>query len=131
MDSGIEASHPHFLKFGNVDAVSPWHRDFTVDGSGPLGDLNGHGTHVAGIIAGEWSPQAVSPPRKAPIAISRSLEKDTQDVGYHETYPEGIKGMAPECKLVSLKVLDEDGNGAVSNLIAAIAHLQEINDHGR
>ncbi len=39
--------------------------------------------------------------------------------------------MAPQCKLVSLRVLDENGKGAVSNLIAAIDHVQEINGQGR
>ena len=39
--------------------------------------------------------------------------------------------MAPQCKLVSLRVLDENGKGAVSNLIAAIDHIQEINGQGR
>jgi subtilisin family serine protease len=39
--------------------------------------------------------------------------------------------MAPECRLVSLKVLDENGIGNASNLIAAIAHVQEINGYGR
>src|SRR5260370_23619431 len=39
--------------------------------------------------------------------------------------------MAPRCHLVSLKVLDDEGNGEVSNLIAAIAHIQEKNGHGR
>jgi serine protease AprX len=44
---------------------------------------------------------------------------------------EAIRGMAPRCRLVSLKVLDDDGHGEVSNLIAAIAHIQEKNAHGR
>ena len=39
--------------------------------------------------------------------------------------------MAPRCKLVSLRVLDENGKGSVSNLIAAINHVQEINGYGR
>ena len=39
--------------------------------------------------------------------------------------------MAPQCKLVSLKVLDEDGDGQVSGLIMAIFHLQTINAFGR
>src|SRR2546427_3579014 len=39
--------------------------------------------------------------------------------------------MAPQCKLVSLRVLDENGKGSVSNLIAAIDHVQEKNGHGR
>jgi subtilisin family serine protease len=32
---------------------------------------------------------------------------------------------------VSLRVLDESGKGSVSNLIAAIQHIQEINGYGR
>ena len=36
-----------------------------------------------------------------------------------------------KCKLVSLRVLDANGKGAVSNLIAAINHVQEINGYGR
>ena len=42
-----------------------------------------------------------------------------------------IAGMAPSCKLVSLKVLDKNGNGDVSNIIAAIDFVQQINDFGR
>jgi hypothetical protein len=38
--------------------------------------------------------------------------------------------MAPECKLVSLKVLDDTG-AASEQLIAAIAQIQEINGYGR
>ncbi len=39
--------------------------------------------------------------------------------------------MAPRCKLVSLKVLNESGQGSVSNIIAAIGHVQRINSYGR
>jgi subtilisin family serine protease len=39
--------------------------------------------------------------------------------------------MAPQCKLVSLKVLDEDGDGQVSGLITAIYHIQTVNAFGR
>jgi subtilisin family serine protease len=39
--------------------------------------------------------------------------------------------MAASCKLVSLKVLDDNGEGDVSNIIAAIDRIQSINDFGR
>jgi serine protease AprX len=125
MDSGIQGNHPHFTKYGNIDPTSPLHQDFTVDGSGPLNDENGHGTHVAGIIAGEWHGQ-----RQA-IAISRYLKSGTEDIEYQVTQLENMTGMAPQCKLVSLRVLDENGKGSVSNLIAAIGHVQEKNGYGR
>ena len=131
MDSGIDEDHPHFQKYANVDPNSPLHKDFTLDGGGPFDDENGHGTHVAGIIAGEWR---VSPDDAGGQAADRDLalsERDTEDVEYQETRLEGASGMAPRCKLVSLRVLDENGKGSVSNLIAAIAHVQEINGYGR
>ena len=42
---------------------------------------------------------------------------------------ETITGMAPQCKLVSLKVLDDNGQGEVSSLIAAIDEIQRINGY--
>jgi serine protease AprX len=131
MDSGIKHDHEHFRKYANIDPDSSLHKDFTIDGAGPFDDENGHGTHVAGIIAGEWRVDPGTPEERRPIAISRYLKKDTEDIEYQETRLEGISGMAPQCKLVSLRVLDENGKGSVSNLIAAIAHVQEKNGYGR
>ncbi|MDB4883181.1 MAG: Peptidase and in, kexin, sedolisin [Gemmatimonadetes bacterium] len=131
MDSGIKAEHQHFKRHANVDPRSTLHKDFTVDGDGPFADENGHGTHVAGIIAGEWRVAAETPDAERPLAISRYLKTGSEDVEILETRLEGISGMAPKCKLVSLRVLDENGKGSVSNLIAAINHVQEINGYGR
>jgi subtilisin family serine protease len=39
--------------------------------------------------------------------------------------------MAPKCKILSLKVLGRNGTGNASNLIAALAYIQEINGYGR
>ena len=131
MDSGINADHPHFVRHGNVDKLSTLHKDFTVDGDDPFDDENGHGTHVAGIIGGEYRVTADRPEFKPALAISRQLKKDSEDVETVETHIDAITGMAPRCKLVSLRVLDENGKGSVSNLIAAINHVQEINGFGR
>ena len=42
-----------------------------------------------------------------------------------------ISGIAPKCTIVSIKVLDEKGKGLASNIIAAIAKIQEWNGFGR
>lgn len=132
MDSGIQKEHRHFELHKNLDVPQGWHRDFTVDGGSPFDDENGHGTHVAGIIPGEWRvPEGAGPDVKRPLAVSRYLKTNAEDIEYQETKLEGISGMAPKCKLVSLRVLDENGKGVVSNLIAAINHVQEINGYGR
>jgi subtilisin family serine protease len=44
---------------------------------------------------------------------------------------ERISGMAPRCKLLSLKVLDDKGRGSTSGIIAALEYIQEINGYGR
>ena len=141
MDSGIDANHPHFALHKNVDPASPLHADFTdtmgvpKGGNAALIDRFGHGTHVAGIVAGEQVADGTKAQAQKMRAITRSVKGyesgDSPEVETHEVVLSSVRGMAPRCHLVSLKVLDDDGNGEVSNLIAAIAHIQEKNGHGR
>ncbi|HMJ05097.1 MAG TPA: S8 family peptidase [Chthoniobacterales bacterium] len=141
MDSGIDAKHPHFAMHENIDAASMLHADFTetpvVDAGaqGALIDRFGHGTHVAGIIAGEQKSDGTARSRKNMLAVTRSVKGYESgripQIETDELPLSAIRGMAPRCRLVSLKVLDDDGHGEVSNLIAAIAHIQEKNGHGR
>jgi hypothetical protein len=141
MDSGIDGNHPHFVRYGNIDPASPLHADFTdtpnvpQGGNGALIDRFGHGTHVAGIVAGEQVADGTKAQAQKMRAVTRSVkgyeEGDPAAVETREVVLSSIRGMAPRCHLVSLKVLDDDGNGEVSNLIAAIAHIQEKNGHGR
>ncbi len=59
-------------------------------------DKCGHGTHVAGIIAGDGS----------------------QSSGL--TYTQTFAGIAPQCNLISVKVLDQTGSGTVSGVISGV-----------
>src|SRR5262249_31049609 len=64
--------------------------DFVNKKTSPYDD-NGHGSHVAGIIGGN---------------------------GYDSNGEK--QGIAPDASLISLKVLDKDGKGSISNIIAAL-----------
>lgn len=123
LDSGINASHPHFKKHSNLES-SAFHRDFASydEGNKALEDEHGNGTSIAGIVAGELEGKFT--------AVVRHLGPDG-DINLEQIVLTNIAGVAPKTKLVSLRVLDENGQGPVSNAIAAIAHIQEINQYGR
>lgn len=135
MDSGIDALHPHFATFDNLNLsqVSLRHRDLTApvdqpeddNELGALVDRFGHGTHVAGIIAGSRTAE------QGDIVARTRYRDEAGNVKEQTDQPPRIAGIAPRCKLLSLKVLDDEGNGRASSLIAAIAEIQRINGNGR
>jgi serine protease AprX len=97
IDSGITNWHDDLYR--NTSRVAHF-KDFTNDtrvwSSGSYDDY-GHGTHVAGIIAG---------------------------TGYDSNGKH--KGIAPGAKLVGLKVMDRFGNGYMSDVIAAIDYAISV-----
>jgi len=131
LDSGI-AKHPHFEKYDNLELPNGLHHmDFTGPGSptpvlvADLADKYGHGTHVAGIIAGELGPTY--------SARAMFRERDEKGCISHKGQAvEGtVRGIAPQCTLLSYKVLDDCGEGDSSTVIAAIQKIQELNGYGR
>ncbi|MRG98971.1 S8 family serine peptidase [Xanthomonas sontii] len=116
LDSGIAAAHPHFHAAGQPATVlAQW--DCTQRGRpralrpGEAGfdtlDGNGHGTHVAGIIAGQCEAPLPGVPTTAPLQFA---------------------GMAPLARLYGLKVLDDDGNGRDSWIIKGVQQVAELNE---
>ena len=110
LDTGIRADHPHFQTFKNVERQ--W--DCTKRGVPELDpaspefaqlDKHGHGTHVAGILAGYYK------------------------VPFKEREPKTVfSGMAPQAKLYGFKVLDDQGNGQDSWIIKAPDRIGELNE---
>jgi hypothetical protein len=86
IDSGIQLDHPDL----RVDRQRS--RSFIRDRS--PSDANGHGTHVAGIVA----------------ALNNTI---------------GVVGVAPGALLVSVRVLDRNGSGTVSGVIAGVDYVAE------
>ena len=105
IDSGITSSHDDLNRSANGYSSRRvvYFKDFTRNISSNLwfnevqSDDYGHGTHVAGIIAGSG-----------------------YDSGGRRV------GVAPGAKLLGLKVLDSNGQGYVSDVIAAIDHAVAV-----
>jgi subtilisin family serine protease len=107
LDTGIQANHPHFHHPGHPQAasggaiVSVW--DCTKRGAPQLMpaavDRDGHGTHVAGIIAGQRVAGG------------------------------GERGVAPHARLVVYKVLNDKGEGEDAWLIKALDHIAAQNEN--
>jgi subtilisin family serine protease len=86
VDSGIDLDHPDL----NVDVTNS--KSFTGELESSPDDDNGHGTHVAGIIAAK-----------------------NNDFG--------VIGVAPGVQVVALKVVNMDGVGSATTIIAALDYI--------
>lgn len=94
IDSGV-ADHPD-LYDANGNSRVVYSQSF-VAGDTTTPDQYGHGTHVAGLVGGTGASSGTAN-------------------GYQATYA----GMAPNVNLINLRVLDQNGSGTDSQVIAAI-----------
>jgi subtilisin family serine protease len=103
LDTGVNEEHDHFQTHKNV--VAQW--DCTRRGEPKEGapDRDGHGTHVAGIVAGVGSVD---------LLYKGRLVRPT--------------GMAPAARLHVYKVLGDDGQGQDSWIVKALDHVAQVNE---
>ena len=88
---------------------------------------------MAGIIGGDLRTSDLSDAAvgRARFAPSRGIATKTGTVVEEQVTIDNIRGVAPECKIVSMKILGDDGKGAVSNAIAALEEINRINGYGK
>jgi thermitase len=83
IDTGVDNTHP------DLDGKVINGHDYVDNDNDPM-DLNGHGTHVAGVAAAVTNNQ------------------------------QGIAGMAPKAKIYAVRVLDENGEGTLDKVASGI-----------
>lgn len=92
LDTGVDLDHPDLNVFKYVLCKQQGFQFKCTEGDTNADDVDGHGTHVAGIAA----------------AIDNTSD---------------VVGMAPGARIWNIKVLEDDGTGVVSNVIAGVDYV--------
>lgn len=95
IDSGVN-DHPDLNTTGLLPFSRVVYNQSFIPGNSSASDQYGHGTHIAGLIAGDGL--------------------SSQGFLYSKTF----KGIAPNANIVNLRVLDANGSATDSEVIAAI-----------
>jgi subtilisin len=99
LDTGIDMNHPEL-----VQQIDSGYNACAEENPDDYQDYNGHGTHIAGIIAAAWNGWGIK-------GIIGAVTDPTS---------------VTEPRLVAVKVLDDTGHGYLSDLVHA---LQWVYDH--
>jgi serine protease AprX len=99
IDSGV-FNHDDLQKSGGLGSRIVYSESF-IPGDTRTNDAYGHGTHVAGIVAGNGHDSASG-------------------------YPTQYVGVAPNANIINLRVLDANGSGTDSQVIAAIQRAIQL-----
>ncbi len=83
VDTGIDTDHPDLVN--NIKGMGN-----SIDGTGTVEDGNGHGTHVAGIVA---------------AGMNNGI---------------GGVGVAPESSILAIKAIDDNGTGTTASVVRGI-----------
>ena len=99
IDSGV-FNHDDLQKSSGLGSRIVYSESF-IPGDTSTNDAYGHGTHVAGIVAGNGRDSASG-------------------------YPTQYVGVAPNANIINLRVLDANGSGTDSQVIAAIQRAIQL-----
>lgn len=119
MDTGIKSDHPHFEGVLRPELAKNLSNSLSIE------DCNGHGSHVAGIIAGSVKAKPDGTPFKAATYVEEQTEPEIINL------PGCPSGVAPLATLVNVKILDDDGTGSASNAILGLEYIRKLNANSR
>jgi hypothetical protein len=115
LDSGVDIKHPDLLN-------NLWRNTDEIAGDGLDNDNNGY---IDDINGWDFAAATADPsPKKDPGYSEEGLSHGTAIAGFiaSQTTDYGIRGLAPNAKIMSLRVLSGTGEGDVENVIKAIKY---------